>query len=122
MLAWEHLSAVERNPEIVSGAWVFRGTRVRGAALFATLRDGTTVDDFRAWFPGVTRAGGGGTGAYGAVAAGTCRAMKVRFDQGTRVALRRHLGRPHHCDTVYRRGGTTLKHGVLLWHGSARWR
>ena len=52
---WEHVPAVERTPEIVSGAWVFRGTRVPVAALFDNLRDGATVDDFLAWFPGVTR-------------------------------------------------------------------
>jgi uncharacterized protein (DUF433 family) len=40
----------------VSGAWVFRGTRVPVATLFENLRDGATVDEFLAWFPGVTRA------------------------------------------------------------------
>jgi uncharacterized protein (DUF433 family) len=55
MVNWEHLAAVERDPEILSGAWVFRGTRVPVAALFENLRDGATVDDFLAWFPGVTR-------------------------------------------------------------------
>ena len=49
------LDAVDRSPEVVSGAWVFRGTRVPVAALFETVRDGATVDDFLAWFPGVTR-------------------------------------------------------------------
>ncbi|HEX5156820.1 MAG TPA: DUF433 domain-containing protein [Ktedonobacterales bacterium] len=51
----EHLSAVERSPEILSSAWRFRGTRVPVAALFENLRDGATVADFLAWFPGVTR-------------------------------------------------------------------
>ena len=55
MIDWEHLAAVERNPEILSGAWVFRGTRVPVTALFDNLRDGATVDDFLAWFLGVTR-------------------------------------------------------------------
>jgi uncharacterized protein (DUF433 family) len=55
MMDWEHVSAVERHPEILSGAWVFRGTRVPVTALFDNLRDGATVDDFLAWFPGVTR-------------------------------------------------------------------
>jgi uncharacterized protein (DUF433 family) len=50
---WERLDAVERDPEKVSGAWVFRGTRVPVAALFENLRDGATVDEFLAWFPGV---------------------------------------------------------------------
>jgi uncharacterized protein (DUF433 family) len=55
MVDWEHLPAVERTADILSGAWVFRGTRVPVAALFDNLRDGATVDDFLAYFPGVTR-------------------------------------------------------------------
>ena len=51
----EHLTAVERSPEILSGAWRFRGTRVPVAALFENLRDGATVAEFLTWFPGVTR-------------------------------------------------------------------
>lgn len=39
----------------MSGAWVFRGTRVPVRALFENLADGATVDDFLVWFPGVTR-------------------------------------------------------------------
>ena len=50
------LVEIERDPERVGGAWVFRGTRVPVTALFENLRDGATVDDFLAWFPGVTRA------------------------------------------------------------------
>jgi uncharacterized protein (DUF433 family) len=56
MRDWRQIDAVERSPEVVSGAWVLRGTRVPVAALFENLRDGATVDDFLAWFPGVTRA------------------------------------------------------------------
>lgn len=52
----EHLQAVERSPDVLSGAWRFRGTRVPVAALFENLRDGATVVDFLAWFPGVTKA------------------------------------------------------------------
>ena len=53
---WAELAAIERDPERVSGAWVFRGTRVPVTALFENLRDGATVDQFLEWFPGVTRA------------------------------------------------------------------
>lgn len=52
----EHLNAVERSPEVLSGAWRFRGTRIPVAALFENLRDGATVAEFLAWFPGVTQA------------------------------------------------------------------
>ncbi len=56
MKQWETLEAVERDPNKVSGAWVFRGTRVPVAALFENLRDGATIEDFLSWFPGVKRA------------------------------------------------------------------
>lgn len=53
---WEELEAVENHRDKVSGAWVFRGTRVPVSALFENLRDGATVDQFLEWFPGVNRA------------------------------------------------------------------
>lgn len=52
----EHLNAVERSPEVLSGAWRFCGTRVPVVALFENLRGGATVAEFLEWFPGVTRA------------------------------------------------------------------
>ena len=55
MEAWEKSEAVERDPEKLSGAWVFRGTRVPVAALFENLRDGASIEEFLAWFPGVER-------------------------------------------------------------------
>jgi len=55
MLDWNSCPAVERNPQRVSGAWVFKGTRVPVKALFENLEEGATVDDFLQWFQGVTR-------------------------------------------------------------------
>ena len=55
MLDWNECLAVERVPGKVSGAWLFKGTRVPVAALFENLEDGATVADFLDWFPGVTR-------------------------------------------------------------------
>jgi uncharacterized protein (DUF433 family) len=55
MLDWTSCAAVERSPEKVSGAWIFRTTRVPVKALFENLEDGATVDEFLEWFPGVTR-------------------------------------------------------------------
>lgn len=55
MMNWTSCPAVEREPGKVSGAWVFRGTRVPVAALFENLEDGASIDDFLSWFPGVTR-------------------------------------------------------------------
>nr|MDQ3743114.1 DUF433 domain-containing protein [Acidobacteriota bacterium] len=47
--------SVERDPEKVSGSWVFRGTRVPVVALFENLEGGASIDDFLSWFPGVMR-------------------------------------------------------------------
>jgi uncharacterized protein (DUF433 family) len=51
MIDWSTCPAVEQDPERVSGAWVFRGTRVPVAALFDNLEDGAQVDQFVQWFP-----------------------------------------------------------------------
>lgn len=56
MANWETCEVVERSPDKVSGAWVFRGTRVPVAALFENLKDEASVQEFLDWFPGVTRA------------------------------------------------------------------
>jgi uncharacterized protein (DUF433 family) len=55
MLDWSQCPAVERVTGKVSGAWVFKDSRVPVRALFENLEDGATVNDFLAWFPGVTR-------------------------------------------------------------------
>jgi uncharacterized protein (DUF433 family) len=55
MLDWNKCSSVERVPEKVSGAWIFKRTRVPVTALFENLEDGATVDNFLEWFPGVRR-------------------------------------------------------------------
>ena len=55
MLDWTNCAAVERVPGKVSGAWVFKGTRVPVQALFENLEGGATVNQFLEWFPGVTR-------------------------------------------------------------------
>jgi uncharacterized protein (DUF433 family) len=54
MLDWSSCPAVERDPERVSGAWVFRGTRVPVSALFENLEDGVQISEFVNLFPGVT--------------------------------------------------------------------
>ncbi len=55
MIDWHQCTAVERSPEKVSGAWVFKGTRVPVRALFENLESGARVEDFLEWFPGVSR-------------------------------------------------------------------
>jgi len=54
MIDWSSCPAVERDPGRVSGAWVFRGTRVPVAALFENLEDDASIHQFVLWFPGVT--------------------------------------------------------------------
>jgi len=46
---------IERNPAVVSGEWVFKGTRVPLASFFENIKDGATIDEFLEWFPGVKR-------------------------------------------------------------------
>ena len=55
MLDWKNCPGVERDSEKVSGAWVFKNTRVPVRALFENLESGATVNDFLEWFPGVER-------------------------------------------------------------------
>ena len=53
MIDWSSCPAVELDPEFVSGAWVFRGTRVPVVALFENLEDGVSVNEFVKLFAGV---------------------------------------------------------------------
>jgi uncharacterized protein (DUF433 family) len=46
MSDWSSCTAVERSSDKVSGAWVFRGTRVPVKALFENLEDGATWINF----------------------------------------------------------------------------
>ena len=55
MFDWSQCPAVERSLAKVSGAWLFKGTRVPVKALFENLEDGARLDDLLEWFPGVTR-------------------------------------------------------------------
>ncbi len=55
MLDWRECPAVERVSGKVSGAWLFKGTRVPVKALLENIESGARVDEFLEWFPGVTR-------------------------------------------------------------------
>jgi uncharacterized protein (DUF433 family) len=54
MIEWSSCPAVERDPQRVSGARVFKGTRIPVAALFENIEGGARIEDFVEWFPGVT--------------------------------------------------------------------
>jgi uncharacterized protein (DUF433 family) len=48
------MDCISQNPNIMSGAPCFTGTRVPVATLFDNLADGATLSQFVEWFPGVT--------------------------------------------------------------------
>jgi uncharacterized protein (DUF433 family) len=54
VLDWSRCAAVESVPGKVSGAWVFRGTRIPVAAVFENLEDGLTIDQVVQMFDGLT--------------------------------------------------------------------
>ena len=53
-LDWSQCPDVESIPGKVSGAWVFRGTRLPVATIFENLEDGMTVEELMEQFD-VTR-------------------------------------------------------------------
>jgi uncharacterized protein (DUF433 family) len=55
MFDWSKCDAVESTPGVVSGAWVFRGTRIPVAVVFENLEDGHTIDQIVHMFDGLTR-------------------------------------------------------------------
>jgi uncharacterized protein (DUF433 family) len=54
-LDWLNCPAVQSVPGKMSGAWVFRGTRMPVAAVFENLEDGLTIDEIVALYDGLTR-------------------------------------------------------------------
>src|SRR3984885_13592488 len=59
-LDWSQCPAVESVPGKVSGAWVFRDTRMPVAAVFENLEDGVTIDELVEFYDGLTGEEGGG--------------------------------------------------------------
>jgi uncharacterized protein (DUF433 family) len=53
-LDWTKCAAVESVPGKVSGAWVFRGTRLPVATIFENLEDGLSIEEIMDQFD-VTR-------------------------------------------------------------------
>lgn len=54
-LDWSRCPEVERNPEIMSGAWVLRGTRMPVSGVIENIQAGASVDDVMEWFAGLNR-------------------------------------------------------------------
>jgi uncharacterized protein (DUF433 family) len=53
-LDWSQCPAVESVQGKLSGAWVFRGTRIPVAAVFENLEDGLSVAEIVHMFDGLT--------------------------------------------------------------------
>jgi uncharacterized protein (DUF433 family) len=53
-LDWSQCPAVESVPGKVSGAWVFRGTRIPVVAVFENLEDGLSIREIVEMFDGLT--------------------------------------------------------------------
>jgi uncharacterized protein (DUF433 family) len=49
-LDWSQCPAVESIPGKVSGAWVFRGTRLPVATVFENLEAGASIEEIAEWF------------------------------------------------------------------------
>ncbi len=55
VLDWSQCPAVESVPGKVSGAWVFRGTRMPVAAVLENLEVGMRIDELVELYDGLTR-------------------------------------------------------------------
>jgi uncharacterized protein (DUF433 family) len=49
-LDWSQCPEVESIPGKVSGAWVFRGTRMPVATVFENLEAGASIEEIMEWF------------------------------------------------------------------------
>ena len=49
-LDWSQCNAVEAVPERLSGAWVFKNTRLPVSIVFQNLEAGATVQEIAEWF------------------------------------------------------------------------
>lgn len=87
MIDWQSCPAAERDPDRVSGVWVFRGTRIPVATLFQNLEDGAQLADLVEWFPGVTIQQAREVLEHAAKSAKVAL-LRLLFDQGTPAPLR----------------------------------
>jgi len=55
ILDWDNCHEVSRHPLVMSGAVVFKHTRLPVSLLFENIADGVSLDEFIAWYPGVEK-------------------------------------------------------------------
>ena len=92
---WSQCSAVESIPGKVSGAWVFRGTRMPVQTVFENLEAGMSVDEITEVFD-VTAEEIRSVlhfAAQSLTKSSSARLMKVLFDNGTPKPIARSLHR-----------------------------
>jgi len=53
---WAKCPEVESIPEVMSGAWVLRGTRMPVSGVLENMQAGASIDDIMEWFDGLDRA------------------------------------------------------------------
>ena len=53
-LSWEDCKEVERVEGRMTGAWVFRDSRILLYSLFENLAEGATITEIADWFKGLT--------------------------------------------------------------------
>jgi uncharacterized protein (DUF433 family) len=53
-LDWSQCPEVTRSPKVMSGAWVFKGTRVPVATIFGNIESGVALEELPELFEGVT--------------------------------------------------------------------
>ena len=93
MIDWTSCPAVERDPERVSGAWVFRGTRVPVTALFQNRRgwSATLVLSTTSW-PRVELAANQINQAVQAAAPGSFSELSVPWKRNLTMCFNRRFG------------------------------
>lgn len=52
---WTKCSEVESIPDVMSGAWVLRGTRMPVSGVLENMEAGASIDDIMEWFDGLDR-------------------------------------------------------------------
>ena len=90
-LDWSQRPAVESSPEKVSGAWVFRGTRMPVATVFENLEAGATIEDIMEWFDLVANR----SQPSSSLAREASRLPPTVKSLGTKVAIFRNLDLRH---------------------------
>jgi uncharacterized protein (DUF433 family) len=120
MIDWSSCPAAERDPARMSGAWVFKGTRVPIAALFENLEDDASVQQFVEWFPGVSLDQARAVLEHTARSSLAVAQVRVLFDHGTPAPLRRELV-GHEVATAYERNWSALKNGELILDRRRAW-